>query len=144
MLFITTLAQSEGWAIALSGDLCCLTSYCFWVKQETWVWSFFSSCEMAHCLGTCIYRALGIIPDLSQYNFSLCATCSSKVICNIADNQGKGTEEILIKYIWKKTFYTYLYVTVHEGREEDKRIQKQQTHGREKKMKKYTVNSEKE
>lgn len=93
MFFFTTLAQSGGLAISLARDLCCLTSYCFWVKWETWFWIFFSFCEMAHCLGTCIYRALGIIPYLSHYYFSFCATHSSKVTCNIADNWGKGKEE---------------------------------------------------
>lgn len=74
MLFITTLAQSEGVAISLARGLCCLTLYCIWVKRETCFWIFFSFCETAHCLGTCIYRALGTIPYLSHYYFFLCKT----------------------------------------------------------------------
>lgn len=40
VLFIATLAQSERLAISLATGLCCLTSDCFWVKWETWI--FFS------------------------------------------------------------------------------------------------------
>lgn len=46
--------------------------------------------------------------------------------------------------ICKKRFYTYLYVSVNEWREEEKKSQQRQKHVREKKIKRYAVNSEKE
>lgn len=145
MLFITTLAQSGRLAISLARDLCCLASYCFWVKWETWVWIFFSFCEMAHFLGLVFIEHWG---SYCYYFSSVQHTTQKSLVIEHMTGE-KGKEERDSNLFYKKRFYTYLYVSVHKWREGEQKIQQVEDPSSEnmeekKNMKRYTVNSERE
>lgn len=145
VLFITTLAQSGRLAISLARDSCCLTSYCFWVKWETWVWIFLSFCEIAHFLGHVFIEHWGS----HHYYFSSVqhTTQKSLVIEHTTGEKGKEESDINL-FLYKKITLTCLFQFTNEEKK-NRRSNKWKVHPvkiwkRKKNMERYTINSEKE